>query len=49
MLYCFLFKQYKNLRNCFVIIMCLTLQVEIYIYKIIKDAYTKLIYRHFPS
>jgi hypothetical protein len=32
-----------------VIIMCLTLQVEIYIHKIIKDAHTKLMYRHFPS
>jgi hypothetical protein len=32
-----------------VIIMCLTLQVEICIYKIIKDAHTKLMYRHFPS
>jgi len=28
--------------------MYLTLQVEIYIYEIIRDAYTKLIYWHFP-
>ena len=47
MLYYFLFRQYKN-HKLFAIIICSTLQVEMCIYKNIKDAHTKLMYRHFP-
>jgi len=31
-----------------VIVIYLTLQVEIYVHESIRDAHTKLIYRHFP-